>query len=296
MLKIEAIYNKGTAEEIEDGLLINPPFFGVIDGTSEPAHFIGKGLSFNKMSAGEMVRKIILETFYSAKSNDSLEKVILRANNKLKTFWHSLKIPLNRSDLVAGAVFVLAKIEKKKIKIIQGGDCFALWVTTSGTRAQRRVKMNECSSTKIGFTKNQAFWHSLEAQKVIAELIKKDKGNRKKMWLDFYKPLCQLRLRDINQKVKTGFALLNGQPSLKKCWQKIEIPTKNLKLLLLFSDGFAPFKKERQLAKETIKFYQRGGLNYVLQKKREFEEKTEKISYRVFDEATAIVIKKLDKN
>jgi len=280
MLKIEAIYDKGTAEELEDGLIINPPFFGVIDGTSEPAHFIGKGISFGKLSSGEMVRKLILETFYQAKSNDSLEKVILQANNKLKTLWHNLKIPLNRSDLIAGAVFALAKIGPKKVEIIQGGDCLALWVTASG---------------KIGITKNQAFWHVLEAQKIIAELMKKHKGNRKKMWQEFYKPLCQLRLRDINQKIKTGFAILNSQLSLKKCWQKIEIPIKKLKFLLLFSDGLIPLKKEEKLAKEVVKLYQKGGLNYILQKKRECEKATEEIRYRVFDEATAIAIK-LDKN
>lgn len=126
---------------------------------------------------------------------------------------------------------------------------------------------------------------------MVAELMKKCKGDRQKMWQEFYQPLSGLRLRDNNKKTKTGFAILNGQPSLKNCWQKIEIPIKNLKFLLLFSDGFVPFKKEVDLAKETVKFYEKGGLNYILQKKREFEKKTEKESYRVFDEATAIAIK-----
>lgn len=279
MFKIEAIYSRGTADEIEDGLLINPPFFGVIDGTSEPDHFIGKGLSFGKMSSGEMVRKIILETFYSAQIDESLEEVILRANNKLRAFWHGLKIPIKRSDLIAGAVFALAKVEPEKVEIIQGGDCFVLWLSNSG---------------KISIAKNQAYFHEIEIQKAIARLMKKYKGDRKKMWLDFYRPLCQLRLKDINKKIKTGLATLNGQPALKKCWQHIEIPLRDLKLLLLFTDGFVPLKKEVELAKKTIKFYQKGGLNYILQKKREYEKKTEKISYRVFDEATAIAIK-LDK-
>ena len=275
MLKIEAIYDKGTAEEIEDGLLINPPFFGVIDGTSEPNHFIGKGLSFEGMSSGEMVRKIILDAFYNAKSNESLEKVLLRANGKIRNLWYECKISLNRSDLIAGAVFVFIKIDSKKVKILQGGDCLSLWLNTSG---------------KIGIAKNQTYLHELEAQKMIAQLMKKHKGDRQKMWQEFYQPLSKLRLRDTNKRTKTGFAILNGQPSLKNCWQKIEIPIKNLKLLLLFSDGFVPFKKVVDMAKETVKFYKKGGLNYILQKKRRFEKKTEKISYRVFDEATAIAI------
>ncbi|MDP2966815.1 MAG: hypothetical protein Q8N87_00110 [bacterium] len=276
MLKIEAIYDKGTAEEIEDGLLINPPFFGVIDGTSEPNHFIGKGLSFEGMSSGEMVRKIILDAFYNAKSNESLEKVLLRANGKIRNLWYECKISLNRSDLIAGASFVFTKIDEQKIEIIQGGDCFALWLS---------------DSNKISITKNQVYLHQLKTTKMIAEFMRRHKGDRKKMWQEFYQPLCQFRQRDDNKKTKTGFAILNGQPSLKKCWQKIEIPIKNLKLLLLFSDGFVPFKKVVDMAKETVKFYKKGGLNYILQKKRRFEKKTEKISYRVFDEATAIAIK-----
>lgn len=274
-LLVEAIYDQGTAQDLEDGFVINPPFFGVIDGTSEPKHFIGKGISFDGLSGGEKVRQIILETFYAAKNNESLEKVILRTNEKLKNLWRKQRIPLNRSDLIAGAVFAFAKVNSKKVEIIQGGDCFALWVN---------------KSNKIGVTKNQVYFDTFWAQKTIAELMKKHRGDRKKMWLDFYKPLCRLRLRDDNKKTKTGFAILNGQSSLKKCWQKIKIPIKGLKFLLLFSDGFVPFKKEKELAKETVKFYQKGGLNYILKKKREHEKKTEKKSYRVFDEATAIAL------
>lgn len=140
MLEIETIYSKGTAKEIEDGLIINPPFFGVIDGTSEPAHFIGKGFSFNGMSSGEMVRKIILETFYLAKSHESLEKVILRSNNELKNFWNNFKIPLKHSDLLGGAVFVFLKISKKKIEIVQGGDCIALWLNNSNKIELLKIK------------------------------------------------------------------------------------------------------------------------------------------------------------
>ena len=274
MLKIEAIYDKGTAEELEDGLIINPPFFGVVDGTSDVPHFIGKGLSFGKMSGGEMARKIILETFYSAKSNDSLERVVLLANKKLAKLWQSRKIPLNPSDLIGGAAFVFAKIDSKKVNVIQGGDCFALWVMKSG---------------KIGITKNKAYFHETEVIPIIAELMEKHKGDRKKMWLDFYKCEGQLRLRYYNKKV--GFAMLNGQTALKKCWQKIEIPISNLELLFLFSDGFVPIERETKLAKKVLNFYKKGGLHYILRKKREFEKATEKESYRVYDEATAIALK-----
>lgn len=275
-IKIEVIYDQGTAEDLEDGLVINPPFFGVMDGTSEPNHFLGRGLSFDGMSSGEMVRKIILETVYGAGSKEPLEKILLEANEKIRNLWHKYKIPLNRSDLIGGAAFAFIKIDSKKVNIIQGGDCFALWVK---------------NSNEIGVTKNQVYLHELEGLKVIAKLMKKHKGDRKKMWLDFYEPFCQFRLRDINKETKTGFALLNGQPSLKKYWQTIEIPVSNLKLLLLFTDGFVPFKKERELMKEIVKFYKKGGLNYILKKKRELEKTTEKESYQVYAEATAIAIK-----
>ena len=52
--------------------------------------------------------------------------------------------------------------------------------------------------------------------------------------------------------------MLNGQPSLRSYWHKIEISISNLKLLLLSNDGFVPLIQERELAREMVSLYKRG--------------------------------------
>jgi hypothetical protein len=275
------IYSQGTAEKREDGLILNPPFFGIIDGFSAP-YIPREQKLFENLSGGEMVRKIVLEAFYSANDKEALEKIVSKANSKIGEFQIKEGIPLDRPDLLAGCSFVFAKIKKKKIEIIQGGDCLAVWKYKDG---------------KIGATKNYAFEHVSRNLKIIADLMRKHKGDRRKMWVDFVPILTKMRQRDINNpKIETGFAVLNGQTNLNECWQKIEIPIKNLEIMLLFSDGLIPFPyeetvNENELAKKTIALYKKKGLDGLLQRKRKIDKKQEKKSYIAQDEATAISIK-----
>lgn len=277
MLKIESevIYSPGTAERREDGFILNLPFLGVVDGIS-PAHSPKIPLKlFEGMNGGEIARKIILETFYTASPSLSLKNVVLNSNQKIREFHLNQGIPLEQSHLMAGATFAFAKI-RKTVEIIQGGDCFAIWVIDS----------------KIRITKDQT---QLAAHhRLIAGLMKKYKRDREKMWDEFYPHLCALRQRDYNQEIKTGFAVLNGQPWVRKLWQRIEIPLRDLRLLLLFSDGFVPADErtnEGKMAKRVITLYQKKGLTGVLERTRRIEEQGKKKRHIDHEEATAIAIK-----
>jgi serine/threonine protein phosphatase PrpC len=274
------IYDQGTAERIEDGCIIAPPFFGVIDAFDAPYHHKTERIFFDGMSGGEMVRKIILETFHSAKANSPLKKIILLANEKVGKIQKSRGISIDRSDLLAGCSFVFIKIKKRVIEIIQGGDCMAVWKYKTG---------------EIGATKNQAYSHVKRNLKIIAKLMEKHKGNRKEMWVDFVPILSKLRKKDFNNpKIKTGFAVLNGQSTLKDCWQRLEIPIKNLEIILLFSDGLVPYAetaKEEELAGKVIAIYRKRRLEGLLQRKRAISKREEKKSHIAQDEATGIAIK-----
>jgi hypothetical protein len=280
---IDTIYSPGSATDQEDGMINSFPIFGVIDAFSAPYDpEQGGPIRFDGLSGGEKIRQIILKTFYSADQKDGLERIILRANKNIAEFWTKQKIPLNRSDLLAGASFVFAKImpDKKSIKIIQGGDCIAGWIH---------------GFTNFNFTPNQAYDHDSETIRVMAEIMEKNKGSRKGLWRDHCPQLCRLRLRDQNQPhIKTGLAVLNGQPGVKYCWQKIEIPTKNLDALLLFSDGFAP-DIETGVTKESIikaiKFYRGGNLNDFLKETISLRGLKRSMTHTDFPEATALGIK-----
>lgn len=273
--KTETIYSPGTSKRKEDGLINNWPFFGVVDGVTAPYSPSRPPTLFEGMSGAEIVRKVILETFYGAKTSSPLKNVVLKANREIKQFHAAQGILLKRSDLLAGATFVFVKLAKI-IKILQAGDCFAVWVINS----------------KIGVTKDQtqlAAHHQL-----IAGLMEKYKGDRKKMWDEFYPHLCTLRLRDYNQPFKTGFAILNGQPWVSKFWKEIRIPSQGIELLLLFSDGFVPAQErsnEKELAERLVTLYRKKGLNGILERTRRIEERRKRNSHTDHEEATALAIK-----
>ena len=229
---IEALYSPGSSSDQEDGLINNYPFFGVIDAFSAPYDpEQGGPIRYDGLSGGEKIKQIILKAFYFADQKDSLEKTILKANKNIAEFWTEQKIPLSRSDLLAGASFAFAKMmpDKKSIKIIQGGDSIAGWIH---------------SFININFTPNQAHAHDSETIRAMAEIMEKNKGSRKNLWRDHCPQLCRLRLRDQNQpNIETGLAVLNGQPGVKYCWQKIIIPLKNLMLCFFSAMDSCPLPK-----------------------------------------------------
>src|SRR4030042_6723247 len=230
---IETIFSQGTSRCREDGLFVNPPFFGVVDGLSAPHNPVKEGpLRFNGLTGGEMARKIVLETFCSASADLSLERVLLQANQRVGKIQTTQGISLSRPDLLSGVSFVSIRIRDADVEIIQGGDCFAIWLSDS----------NAWRHKAIGATRNQAYKATVEIKNIIAQLMAKHNYDRSLIWDDFVPILSMQRLRDINKRTKTGYALLNGQPELSDCWQKtLAWSTQNLRLMILFSDGFFPF-------------------------------------------------------
>lgn len=280
---IEVIYDQGTAEHREDGFIVNPPFFGVIDGFSAPHSPQNPLILFDGESGGEIIRRIALESFYSANGDWSLENVVMVTNKLIRKFQADHGIPEDRADLLAAASFVFLKIEKDKIKILQGGDCLVAWHLTSG---------------EVGTIRNQAYGHVARNLKIIAKLMKKHQGDRVKMWNEFFTTLSGFRLQDINNpKSKTSYAALNGQQRLPNCWQKIEMPLEKLRSLLLFSYGFVPYRETKPedklqniLAGTLCIEYHAGGLKRILSRKRKSDAKKAVSSHITYDEATAIAL------
>ena len=277
--KIESVYSQGTSKQREDGFVVNYPFFGVVDGFSAPFNYKAPPMPFSGGTGGEMVRKTILETFYSAPPTAPLEKLLWRANERVAKIQMSRGIPLERTDLLAAVSFVFAKLEKDAVTLIQGGDCLAVWSYDPG---------------HFGVTKNQAYPHVAENLKIIARLLKKNGNNVAEMWVDFCPILCQRRLQDTNNpKSEARYAVLNGQPVFRELWQKIEIPVYGLRYLLLFSDGFIPYgltQNKTKLAENVISIYEANGIPTLLRRKRRTDKKNEKKSYIARDEATAVAV------
>jgi len=284
--RLEIIYDQGTAKYHEDGLIDNYPFFGVIDSFSPPYSPNQKEKLYNGKSAGEVIKKIVLDVFNVADPEESLEEVTIRANAmvgvKQKYEWG---ISLENTDLLAGCAFAIAKIEKKQITILQGADCFSAWKTNDNSYRHTKIQNRE---------------YEWKMQRIIDKLYKKHKGDRKKLWNDFYQPLRDSRLGYINKPSLEGYCVLNGQPEFSKFWQwhRNKISTKNPKwspkLILFCTDGLIPpdlfWEPEWKIAKEMIDSYKKEGLREILEIARKSETK-EVRGYTEHCEATGMIIK-----
>lgn len=277
MPKVESVvYSQGTAEDVEDGLVISPPFFGVVDGFSAPYSPQVAKIRFGGLSGGEMVRRITQATFCLAAGNLSLREIVSRVNQKIGEIQTAQGIPLSQADKLAGASFVFLKVTEEKTEVIQGGDCFIVWLDNSG---------------KIAIIRNQAYGHVSRNLKIMAGLMEKHQGNRGAMWTEFCPILARFRKEDVNNpESDAGFACLNGQPILKECWQKTEIPTAELRLAILFTDGFVPYSEtapQTGLQQRFIEEYEKIGLAGILQKKR----RNDFNPHITEEEATAIALR-----
>ena len=277
---IESIYSVGRPREhIEDGHFIKLPFFGVIDGYSAPYNpFDEKNplILFDGMSGGEMARNTIQTMFSSADRDLNLEITALQANELIGKEQKEYGFALNNASYLAGAAAVLGKICQDQIILIQAGDCYAIWLYESG---------------EIGITENKFYKFSLQGQEKFSGLLRKHQGNELRIWQDYCCFLADLRQKHAN----IDYPIFNGQPNVQECWQKIELPLKSLKLLILLSDGFINIEQmadEKRLAKDIVELFQSGqSLNRVLVAARAIEDMVNKDAHEKHAEATGLAIK-----
>jgi hypothetical protein len=271
------LYNQGSAKIAEDGIIFNPPrYFGVTDGVSGiytpdegPKLFKGK-------TGGQLASYAISYAFKHNLSPKPLKYILRTANYVLGELNKRNGLSFDEPELLPSATFCIASIDNQKIEIVQGGDTLAVWQMKDGT---------------IGGTPNLIFDYEQRQTSRIAELMKKHKGNRQKMWEEFRPSLIEDRRKTIN--ASQGFAIINGQPWFEDFIQEFLLPRKDVKRLIIFSDGLVPFEAtEDPIAMATFIFaiYQNGGLNRVLKSTREYAKENKKSSHEDYPEATAIAI------
>lgn len=287
--RVATIYNPGTAKILEDKFIVRPPFFGVLDGVSglyDPA--IGPML-FDGKSGGQKVVEIIENVFSFAKESEGLEDVVKKANVAVRDFCVSNNIPLDRADLLPGATFAFAKIGEDKVEIVQGGDCFAVWKKTNG---------------EVGVTLNQNFSDEEEKIGILKEIIRKHGGNRDSAWKEYMPIAARFKIERVNpaepyrsrgagkdQEKKS--VVLNGQPEGEKLWYRNALPRDELKTLLLLTDGMIEFEESRspkKMAEIIFETYRRGGLEDMLSRIRDIEQKRPYTTHIAQAEATAVAI------
>lgn len=277
-MRISVLYDQGSAAFPEDGIIFQPPFFlGVTDGVSG-IYLPKKGSRlFEGRSGGQFASHVIAMACGMASEEEPLEKILQRANAILRKQIARSGLSLQESELIPSATFAVAKVTEESINIIQGGDSLAVWSMKDGT---------------IGGIPNRLFIYEADLLSIVTMLMEKHKGNRQKMWEEYLPILAEKRRASINT-IQGGFAVMNGQPEVERFWQKFVLPREEVRLLILFSDGFVPFKWTRDeilLAEKVLNLYQRGGIQLILDESRAIAELEKDSSHEDQPEATVIAI------
>ena len=264
-MKIEYIYDQGSSTGMEDGAILKDGIYGLIDCFGSP-YVPGQTPKIR----GEEIKDIILRIFYNSSKKESLENVLIMANNAVAELHRRKGISLQDQGELGGATFVFADVSSEIIRIIQGGDCIALIKTLDNV---------------ILHTKNQAFEHEKWGHRTLFPQLLRLFGDPKTAWQAYLPFLKERRKKDFNAKI----AVLNGRLNLGIA-QKLVILRRKVKYLLLFTDGFLPFSKIAKIKKQITQDFEEGGLRQILENTRKIQRKRT-FTHIKFPEASAIAIK-----
>jgi serine/threonine protein phosphatase PrpC len=280
-MQIIPFSNPGKVKTPEDSLIFwtkkEGGWFGAADGTSG-VHLPNKGPRlFDGKTGGQVASQVLSIAFGLARCDDKPEDVLRKANLAVGKIAKANKIPLQESHLLPSTTYAVAKIDTKRVTVMQGGDALAVWELTDGT---------------IGGTPNRMFSYERFLLQTIASILRRNGGNQLEMWREFAPILAEKRKANYN-KPAGGFSILNGQPEFDQFWQKFTFRPDELSLLILFSDGLVSFEWTEDpvhLAKKVIGRYCLGGFEAVLAASREIAKQNAAISHESEPEATAVAI------
>ena len=235
----------------EDGCCVSPKgtFAVLTDGCSEcyclpdkPPFIYPGGLT-----GGQMVSNIVKRVFLSAHEGDSLETLILEANEQV---WRIQKeqrgdsVSRDNAGTLAGASFSCVRFSRGSARVVWGADVFTVWKTKSG---------------EVGIVGGDNLTSELERERRYRDLIEgagsRDQA-RKRYFLEVYP---ELKRKQDN----VLYACLNGQLAISQRWNVCSLPD-NTELIILLSDGaWIPMEEwgnNDSVAREFVNHYEEGGL------------------------------------
>lgn len=278
-MKIEVLYDQGTARQMEDSQLVQPPFFVVADGVSPPWNSEHPLLLVDGRPAGAVVARAVCEAFARASLDDSAMAALGAANERVARLHETWSRPLDRPDLLAGASVVAAKLADDSVEIVQVADAIALW---------------RFQDDQVGATENSMYGYEADQLTRFTQIMEEVGGDREAAWERYHSWRCTQIKDHANRPGLGNYNVLNGQSALLSCVQQVNLPRGALRQLIFCSDGLVPFERTRSpqaLAEWLFSHYDQGGLAQVLTVTRQEEDAKGAWSYESHCEATAISIR-----
>lgn len=276
--RVHSHFDSGTATILEDALIIAPPFFGVLDGVSGLYHPREGPRWFDGVSGGQEIVRIVAAEFLKAQASEPLDHILRKANAAIRQFAEGAGIPLDRSDLLPGAQFVVAKVGDDAVEMTQCGDSLAVWAFSDG---------------RVGAFLNQTYAHERSLVAILDNLREKHQGDRDRIWEEYLPISARARRERANRGGDNGYAVLNGQPQGEELWARVTLPRDELSLLLLFTDGLVTLEETNDpaaMAGLILGRYREGGWVSVFKRIRDWEDELKGMRHIDHAEATGVAL------
>lgn len=234
LLSVKSFYRSAfdSKSPKEDGSPVNflAGIFGVADGVSAAYSPSNPPIMYyESLTGGQMIIHEICLYLNLILSPISIKDFLLKANNNILRRHRVMGKDPTKGDDVGGASFAFCQPNSEGITFILGGDCFAL------------VDTKDDSLFLTAFDK-AAFKIEERDQDNYTECLKKTNGNKGDAW-DLYWPQYKAkRISCANKNIGFGgYATLNGDPELGKCWQVKTIKwDDHPRSIILGTDGLLP--------------------------------------------------------
>ena len=272
-------YGQGTATRKEDAAAARKPLFAAFDGVSNVNSPDTGPRLIDGRSLGQIIGDIAKEVFERPwqQGSDSLEGRLLTANQEIRDKLCAAGLDLSRPDTTGGATFATAAVGRNEVDILQGGDSFAIWEMENGI---------------TGAVTNQLYQIDSMGGLIIAYLMRHFKGDRTEMWKVYGPQFMAPRIREFANK-PGGYALLNGDPAIKKHWQFRSLRRVQLKTLLLFTDGLIPKEQTASpavLIPWVLSRFKEGGIEKIKADAWDLEEAEKATTHEDHPEYTALAL------
>jgi len=245
-ISIQKVYSKGSRRLNEDALLIKGNIFGVFDGSSSLVKFVDK-----KGRTGGKIASTITKKVFS-QDNKSLQELAVEANLEIKRQMEREKIDVSKKENLWGTKVAVVRIKNKEAECFQIGDSLIFIIRKDGF-----------NKLLFGY-KN----HELETLKKWKKISEKKVKN---IWNVLENQLIKTR-----RKVNVSYGCLDGEKEAAKFFNYQKVKLKNIKSIILFTDGLFLLKKDPSESDNWdafTKIYNKSGLKGILKKIRDLENK-----------------------
>jgi len=244
-ISIQKIHEKGLGIVNEDEFLIKNKLFAVFDGASSLVKFINK----NGETGGKIAANIVKNVF--SKNDKSLGQLAIESNNQILNEMKKANIDINEKRALWTTVAAAVRLKKEEAEFFNIGDCLILAISKDSSYKLLTPYSDMDSETMIQ-------WKKL-ADEGVKDVWKKLKS----------------KIEKVRSQANLTYGSLNGQKDAVNFFNFGKINLKDIKSIILFTDGlFIPKEnpKESENWDLFVKLYLETGLVGILKHIRSIEK------------------------